>query len=71
MTFRFMEQSGPDGRVQQATVLSVGRPDIEKRAIDIVPSWLFSAPLCNGRPTIVWADLVIHFPPPPQADTNT
>jgi len=54
---------GPDGRVQQATVLSVGRPDIEKRAIDIVSSWLFSAPLCNGRPTIVWADLVIHFPP--------
>jgi len=54
---------GPDGRVQQATVLSAGRPDLEKRAVEIVSSWVFSAPLCNGRPTIVGADLVVHFPP--------
>ena len=54
---------GPDGRVEQATVLSAGRPDLEKRAIEIVSSWVFSAPLCNGKPTIVGADLVVHFPP--------
>jgi TonB family protein len=54
---------GPDGRVEQATVLSAGRPDLEKRAIEIVSSWVFSAPLCNGKPTIVSADLVVHFAP--------
>jgi hypothetical protein len=54
---------GPDGRVQQATVLPAGRPDLEKRAIEIVSSWVFSVPLCNGRPTIIGTDLVVHFPP--------
>jgi hypothetical protein len=54
---------GPDGRVQQATVLSEGRPDLEKLAVDIVSKWLFTPPLCNGKPTIVSADLVVHFPP--------
>jgi hypothetical protein len=54
---------GPDGRVQQATVLPAGRPDLEKRAIEIVSSWLFSAPLCNGKPTIIGTDLVVHFAP--------
>jgi Gram-negative bacterial TonB protein C-terminal len=54
---------GPDGRVEQATVLSAGRPDLEKRAIEIVSTWVFSAPLCNGKPTIVATDLVVHFPP--------
>jgi len=52
---------GPDGRVQQPTVLPRGRPDLEKRAIEIVSSWVFSAPLCNGKATIVAADLVVHF----------
>ena len=54
---------GPDGRVQQATVLAAGRPDLEKRAIETVSSWVFSPPLCNGKPTIVSADLVVHFAP--------
>jgi hypothetical protein len=54
---------GPDGRVQQATVLPAGRSDLEKRAIEIVSTWTFSAPLCNGKPTIVNADLVVHFAP--------
>jgi hypothetical protein len=54
---------GLDGRVQQATVLPAGRPDLEKRAIEIVSSWVFSAPLCNGKPTIIGTDFVVHFPP--------
>jgi Gram-negative bacterial TonB protein C-terminal len=54
---------GPDGRVQQATVLPAGRPDLERRAIEIVSSWVFSAPLCNGKPTIIGIDLVVHFAP--------
>jgi hypothetical protein len=54
---------GSNGRVQQATVLTAGRPDLEKRAIEIVSSWVFSPPLCNGKPTIVAADLVVHFAP--------
>jgi Gram-negative bacterial TonB protein C-terminal len=54
---------GPDGRVQQATVLPAGRPDLEKRAIEIVSSWVFSPPLCNGKPTIIGTDMVVHFAP--------
>jgi outer membrane biosynthesis protein TonB len=54
---------GPDGRVQQAVVLPAGRPDLEKRAIEILSSWVFTPPLCNGKPTIIGADLVVHFAP--------
>lgn len=54
---------GPDGRVQQATVLPAGRPDLEKKALEIVSTWVFTPPLCNGKPTIVSIDPVVHFPP--------
>ncbi len=54
---------GPDGRVQQAVVLPAGRPDLEKRAVEIVSTWVFSPPLCNGKPTIIGVDLVVHFAP--------
>ncbi len=54
---------GRDGRVHEANVLPAGRPDLEKQAIDIVSTWQFSPAVCNGRPTIVNADLVVHFPP--------
>jgi hypothetical protein len=54
---------GPDGRVQQATVLPAGRPDLEKKALEIVATWVFTPPLCNGKPTIVSFDPVVHFPP--------
>lgn len=54
---------GSDGRVQQVTVLPAGRADLEKRALEIVATWVFTPPLCNGKPTIVSADLVVHFPP--------
>jgi hypothetical protein len=54
---------GPDGRVQQATVLPAGSPDLEKRALEVVASWVFSPPLCNGKPTIIGTDFVVHFAP--------
>ncbi len=54
---------GPDGRVQQMTILPAGRPDLEKRALEIVSSWVFSVPLCNGKPTIITTDFVVHFAP--------
>ena len=54
---------GPDGHVHQAVVLPAGRPDLEKRAVEIVSSWVFSPALCNGRPTIIGTDFVVHFPP--------
>ncbi len=54
---------GPDGRVQQATILPAGRPDLEKRALEIVSSWVFSVPLCNGKPTIIGTDFIVHFAP--------
>lgn len=54
---------GPDGHVREASVFPAGKPDLEKRAIDIVSSWIFSPPLCSGKPTVASADLVVHFPP--------
>jgi hypothetical protein len=54
---------GRDGRVHDAAVLPAGRPDLEKQAIDLVSTWVFSTPTCSGKPTVVIADLVVHFPP--------
>lgn len=54
---------GPDGRVSEASVFPAGRPDLEKRAIEIVSSWVFSPPTCSGKPMVVSANLVVHFPP--------
>jgi hypothetical protein len=54
---------GSDGRVHEAAVLPAGRPDLEKQAIDLVSTWVFSPPTCSGKPTVVNADLVVHFPP--------
>ncbi len=54
---------GQDGRVHEAAVLPAGRPDLEKLAIDIVSGWVFSPPTCSGKPTVAYADLVVHFPP--------
>ena len=54
---------GGDGRVHQASVLPAGRPDLEKQAIEIVSTWVFTPPLCNGTPTTISVDLVVHFPP--------
>lgn len=54
---------GPDGHVSEAAVLSAGRADLEKQAVQIVSGWVFSPGFCNGRPIPVSADLVVHFPP--------
>ena len=54
---------GPDGHVYEAAVLPNGNPDVEKQAIHIVSTWLFSPGLCNGKPIPVDAQLVVHFPP--------
>jgi len=54
---------GSDGQVHEAAVLPAGRPDLEKQAIDLVSTWVFSPPICSGKPTVVNADLVVHFPP--------
>jgi TonB-like protein len=54
---------GEDGHVREPSVLPVGRPDLEQRAIQIVSGWVFSPGLCNGKPIPVGADLVVHFPP--------
>jgi hypothetical protein len=54
---------GDDGHVQEAAVLPAGRDDLEKQAVQIVSSWVFSPGVCNGKPIPVVADLVVHFPP--------
>jgi len=54
---------GGDGRVHQATVLPVGRPDLEKQALDLVATWVFTPAMCNGKPTTIAVDFVVHFPP--------
>lgn len=54
---------GKDGHVYEAAVLPAGRPDLEKQAAQIVSGWVFSPPLCSGKPTVVGAQLVVHFPP--------
>ena len=54
---------GADGRVQEASVLPKGRDDLEKQALQIVSTWIFSPGLCSGKPIPVSADLVVHFPP--------
>lgn len=54
---------GGDGRVHEAAVLPSGRPDLEKQALQIVSTWVFSPGLCNGKPFTVDANLVVHFPP--------
>jgi len=54
---------GEDGHVHQASVLAVGRDDLEQQALQIVSAWVFSPGVCNGKPVPVGADLVVHFPP--------
>jgi len=54
---------GDDGHVHEAAVLPAGRDDLEKQAVQIVSSWVFSPGVCNGKPITVAADLVVHFPP--------
>jgi TonB family protein len=54
---------GEDGRVREAAVLASGRDDLDKQAIQIVSGWTFSPPLCDGEPTSIRANLVVHFPP--------
>lgn len=54
---------GDDGHVYQAAVLTTGRADLEKQAVQIVSGWVFSPGVCDGKPITVNADLVVHFPP--------
>jgi len=54
---------GRDGHVYDATVLPAGRPDLERQAVETVSAWVFSPPLCSGKPFAVEARLVVHFPP--------
>lgn len=54
---------GEDGHVYEAAVLPVGMPDLERRAVQLVSTWVFTPPLCSGKPIPVWARLVVHFPP--------
>ena len=54
---------GADGHVHEASVLTAGRDDLEKQAVQIVSGWIFSPGVCNGKPIPVIADLVVHFPP--------
>jgi hypothetical protein len=54
---------GDDGHVHEAAVLPVGRPELENQAVQLVSTWVFTPPLCSGKPFTVWAKLVIHFPP--------
>jgi hypothetical protein len=52
-----------DGHVYEAAVLAAGRDDLEKQAIQIASTWVFSPGVCDGTPIPVIADLVVHFPP--------
>jgi hypothetical protein len=54
---------GSDGRVHDAAVMTKGRPDLEKQALQIVSTWVFSPGLCNGKPIPVDANLTVHFRP--------
>ena len=53
---------GNDGRVHEPTVMAAGRPELEKRAIEIVSGWTFAPAVCRGKSTTVAGDLVVHFP---------
>jgi len=52
-----------DGHVYEASVLPAGRDDLEKQAVQIASTWVFSPGVCDGTPIPVIADLVVHFPP--------
>ena len=54
---------GEDGHVYDAAVLAADRPDLEKKAVQLVSGWVFSPGVCEGKPIAVNADLVVHFPP--------
>ena len=54
---------GRDGHVREASVLPAGKPELEQQALQIVSQWVFSPASCDGRPTSVNANLVVHFPP--------
>lgn len=54
---------GDDGHIYDASVMPAGRPDLEKRAVEIVSGWLFSPAICSGKPIGVDASFVVHFPP--------
>jgi hypothetical protein len=54
---------GSDGHVHNPTAMTAGKPDLEKQAVQIVSSWVYSPPTCDGKPTSVSADFIVHFPP--------
>lgn len=54
---------GEDGHVDHPAVLPEGKPELEKRAVQIVSAWTFSPAVCNGKTIAVNATLIVHFPP--------
>jgi Gram-negative bacterial TonB protein C-terminal len=54
---------GVDGHVHDASVLAVGRVELEQQAIQIVSQWVFSPAMCDGKPVASLATLTIHFSP--------
>jgi hypothetical protein len=54
---------GKDGHVREASILPAGKPELEQQALRIVSEWVFSPASCDGRPTAVNANLVVHFAP--------
>jgi Gram-negative bacterial TonB protein C-terminal len=60
---RLLPRAVEDGHVSEAAVLTAGRADLEKQAVQIASGWVFSPGVCNGMPVPLSADLVVHFPP--------
>jgi TonB family protein len=52
---------GPDGRVYDATVQSSERPDLDPEALTWARQWVFTPPMCDGRPDAHEVELTLHF----------
>jgi hypothetical protein len=53
---------GVDGKVHHAVVQdSGGRPDLEPEALTLIGQWKFTPMSCEGKPTEMEAEFILHF----------
>lgn len=52
---------GVDGKVHDPLVQSSERPDLNAEALSLVSQWVFLPAMCNGRPNLTEATLILHF----------
>lgn len=52
---------GTDGKVHDALVQNSERTDLNPEALSVVSQWVFSPPMCDGKPNSAEASFVLHF----------